>query len=55
VFERFYRADQSKPNSSGLGLAIVKEICDSLGAAIHLRNASGGGLQVEVRVPLAQP
>lgn len=54
VFERFYRGDQSKPNSSGLGLAIVKEICDSLGATIILRNLDQGGLQVDVRLPLAQ-
>lgn len=54
VFERFYRGDHSKPNSSGLGLAIVKEICDSLDATITLCSPAAGGLQVEVRVPLAQ-
>jgi two-component system sensor histidine kinase TctE len=55
VFERFYRADPGKPNSSGLGLAIVKEICDTLGADIALRTPEhGAGLEVDVRVPLSR-
>jgi signal transduction histidine kinase len=54
VFERFYRADPGKPNSFGLGLSIVKEICDSLQGEIRLGSpAQGGGLQVDVRLPLA--
>jgi two-component system sensor histidine kinase TctE len=54
VFERFYRADPGKPNSFGLGLSIVKEICDSLQGDIRLSApARGGGLQVDVRLPLA--
>jgi two-component system sensor histidine kinase TctE len=49
VFERFYRLDQTKPNSSGLGLSIVKEICDSLTADISLTTPENGiGLQVDV-------
>ncbi|MCU6435477.1 sensor histidine kinase [Undibacterium sp. Jales W-56] len=36
VFERFYRLNEDKPNSSGLGLSIVKEICDMLNASITL-------------------
>src|SRR5471032_199151 len=49
VFERFYRLDETRPNSSGLGLAIVKEICDALGARIALSAPAGGqGLQVDV-------
>ena len=55
VFERFYRLDHSKPNSSGLGLAIVKEICDSLHAKVTLRTPqTGRGLQVEVMFPLQE-
>jgi two-component system sensor histidine kinase TctE len=54
VFERFYRIDESKPNSSGLGLAIVKEICDALHATITLSAGDqGAGLRVDVRFPLA--
>ena len=49
VFERFYRLDQTKPNSSGLGLSIVKEICDTLKAQITLTTPENGiGLQVDV-------
>ncbi len=49
VFERFYRLDEARPNSSGLGLAIVKEICEALGARIALSAPEDGkGLQVDV-------
>lgn len=54
VFERFYRIDESKPNSSGLGLAIVKEICESLNATTSLgAGEHGTGLRVDIRFPLA--
>ncbi len=54
VFDRFYRLDDARPNSSGLGLAIVKEICDALGARITLCVPPGGqGLQVDVLFALA--
>lgn len=53
VFERFYRLDQTKPNSSGLGLSIVKEICDSLNAEITLNTPDNGiGLQLDVAFPI---
>lgn len=53
VFERFYRINQEKSDSSGLGLAIAKSICDSLSAKITLRNAEPPpGLVVEIRFPL---
>ena len=56
VFDRFYRLDDSKPNSSGLGLAIVKEIGDSLNATIDLKTPDNGiGLQVDVRFPKTLP
>jgi signal transduction histidine kinase len=54
VFERFFRIDESKANSSGLGLAIVKEICDALAATISLGGpAKGTGLQVVIDFPLS--
>ncbi len=54
VFERFFRIDESKANSSGLGLAIVKEICDALAARISLGSpASGTGLHVTIEFPLS--
>ena len=53
VFDRFYRLDDSKPNSSGLGLAIVSEICDLLYAQVVLQTpAAGAGLQVDIRFRL---
>jgi len=53
VFERFFRIDSGKPNSSGLGLAIVKEISETLKATISLSTAAGDrGLRVEVVIPL---
>lgn len=53
VFERFYRLDEAKPNSSGLGLAIVKEICESLNAEITLSTPDNGvGLQVTITFPI---
>ncbi|MFZ6756166.1 sensor histidine kinase [Undibacterium sp. Ji50W] len=49
VFERFYRLNENKPNSSGLGLSIVKEICDMLNASIVLSSPeSGTGLVVGI-------
>jgi two-component system sensor histidine kinase TctE len=54
VFERFFRIDEAKPNSSGLGLAIVKEICELLAARVRLCTPPGGrGLQVDIEFPLA--
>lgn len=54
LFERFFRVDTTRANSSGLGLAIVKEICDALGGAVSLRTpASGTGLQFDLYFPLS--
>jgi two-component system sensor histidine kinase TctE len=55
VFQRFYRIPGSGDSAgSGLGLAIVREICWGHGGAVHLgEGANGGGLTVEVRLPLA--
>jgi len=56
VFERFYRLDQTKRNSSGLGLSIVKEICNSLRAKITLSTPENGvGLQVDVAFQIDPP
>ncbi len=55
VFERFYRLNESKPNSSGLGLSIVKEICDTLNAKISLTTPNNGpGLRIDIAFPVEQ-
>ncbi|WP_460468812.1 sensor histidine kinase [Calidifontibacter terrae] len=56
VFERFYRADESRNSAtggSGLGLAIVKAIVDSHDGSVEVRETSGGGATFLVRIPLA--
>ncbi len=56
VFERFYRADDSRSRNNGgvgLGLAICKGIADRSGGVITIRSALGQGTRVEVVLPLA--
>jgi two-component system sensor histidine kinase TctE len=54
VFERFYRIPGGAEEGSGLGLAIVREVADNAGGSVTLADAPGGGLVVEVRLPLAR-
>ncbi|RWD63344.1 MAG: ATP-binding protein, partial [Mesorhizobium sp.] len=53
VFERFYRLAGATEEGSGLGLAIVREVVENAGGSVTLGDAAGGGLKVEVRLPLA--
>jgi signal transduction histidine kinase len=60
VFERFYRADKSRPREagtrgSGLGLTICQAIVTDSGGTIDLRSPPGQGTCVTVRLPLAPP
>ncbi len=51
VFERFYKADQSRERSnagSGLGLAIAKKIIDLHGGTIELTSQLGAGTTIIV-------
>ena len=55
VFERFYRADQSRthgsdPGGSGLGLPIAQSIAQSHGGEISLENLPVGGTRAVVRL-----
>jgi PAS domain S-box-containing protein len=55
VFERFYRADQSRthgsdPGGSGLGLPIAQSIAQSHGGEISLENLVTGGIRAVVRL-----
>jgi PAS domain S-box-containing protein len=55
VFERFYRADQSRthgsdPGGSGLGLPIAQSIAQSHGGEISLENQTAGGIRAVVKL-----
>ena len=60
IFERFYRADKSRSQSSGksgssggsgLGLAIVKHIAFAHGGTVHAESWAGEGALFEFRIP----
>jgi two-component system sensor histidine kinase MtrB len=56
VFDRFYKADPSRHGgSSGLGLAIAAEHARLLGGELRAENRDGGGLRIELRLPVTQP
>jgi two-component system, OmpR family, sensor kinase len=56
VFERFYRADESRSRGSGgvgLGLAIVAAVAAAHGGAVAARSVPGEGATFAVTLPLA--
>jgi len=56
IFEPYFRTDvarQRKSGGSGLGLAIAKRAIERQGGRIHASNIDGGGLEVEMLLPLA--
>ncbi len=54
IFERFYMADPSRRGGSGLGLAIAAEHAALLGGRLRARNRDGGGLEIELALPVTQ-
>ena len=54
IFEPFYRGGDAQPGPGfGLGLAIARRAVEAHGGTVQARNREGGGLVVEVRLPLA--
>ena len=43
IFERFYKAGNSSPNSVGIGLAMAKQIINSHGGRIEVESEAGKG------------
>lgn len=52
VFDRFYRADQSRNDKKhfGLGLCIANELVQRLGGKISIRDTKGGGATFVLRI-----
>ena len=59
LFDRFYKADPSRhggsSGSSGLGLAIAAEHAALLGGTLTAMDRPGGGLVVQLRLPVTEP
>jgi signal transduction histidine kinase len=56
MFDRFWRADESRTRSSGgagLGLAIARGLVQAHGGTIWAENRAGGGARVAFTLPLA--
>lgn len=54
VFDRFYRGDSSRTDTSnsGLGLSIVKEILEAHGGTIKIKSEEGKGTEVAISLPI---
>jgi two-component system sensor histidine kinase CpxA len=58
VFKPFYRpedARQRETGGAGLGLAIVRTCIEVCGGTVQCRNRLPKGLEVEIKLPIAQP
>lgn len=56
IFERFYRADSSRNDTShfGLGLSVAKELMTLHKGYIHVENTPGGGSTFVLKLPLSK-
>jgi signal transduction histidine kinase len=55
VFERFYRADESRSRATGgagLGLAIVRQLVQAHGGEINIESVLGAGTTVKFTLPM---
>ena len=54
LFRPFFRGSNAvRADGHGMGLAIVQRVVQVHGGDIHARNAEGGGLEVDLRLPFA--
>jgi two-component system OmpR family sensor kinase len=54
LFRPFFRgSNAAHAEGHGLGLSIVQRVVQVHGGSIEVRNADGGGLQIRLRLPLA--
>jgi two-component system OmpR family sensor kinase len=56
VFERFYRADESRARASGgvgLGLSIVAAVAEAHGGSVSVESTLGEGSAFHIDIPLA--
>ena len=55
IFDPFFRSPtHARKEGSGLGLAIAKRVIDSHGGSIVASNVTGGGLRVNIELPLGE-
>lgn len=57
IFERFYRADQSRARSTGgagLGLTIVKQLVEAHGGRVHVESEVGSGSTFTFTLPAVE-
>ncbi|HVY65741.1 MAG TPA: ATP-binding protein [Gammaproteobacteria bacterium] len=55
IFEPFYRTDKSRDHrkgGQGIGLAITTRVTELHGGSVIARNRSGGGLEIDLKLPL---
>lgn len=58
IFEPFYRVTEGREHQTGgtgLGLSIAQRIAVVHGGSIRARNRDGGGLEIEIRLPVRKP
>jgi len=55
IFDPFFRSSMhARKDGSGLGLAIAKRVVETHGGSISASNVPGGGLRVNIELPLQQ-
>ena len=58
IFERFYRVEKGRSRDqggTGLGLSIVKRIAALYKGSVLAENVEGGGLRIQISLPVARP